>query len=82
MNKDSEALMKGTFFHDYEFGVKHYAGTVTYDANYFLTQNLDTLPSDVTECKKKSTNIIVMAEIACTVRTKSKPKAPTGVSEV
>jgi myosin heavy subunit len=78
MNKDSEALMKGRFFQDYEFGVKHYAGTVTYDANNFVTKNMDTLPSDLTECKKKSTNIIVKSDIARAVTSQLKPKAPKG----
>merc|ERR1712038_1382257 len=48
MNKDSEALLKGRFFQDYEFEVRHYAGNVTYDANNFVTKNMDTLPSDLT----------------------------------
>jgi myosin-5 len=75
MNKDSEALMKGRFFQDYEFGVKHYAGTVKYDSNSFVTKNMDSLPVDLVECKKKSTNLIVKTEIARVVGNQAKPKA-------
>ena len=59
MNKESNCLYKDRFFHDYEFGVNHYAGPVTYDANNFVTKNMDNLPSDLIECRKKSTNKIV-----------------------
>ncbi len=76
MNKESESLLKGRFFQDYEFGVKHYAGSVTYDANNFVTKNMDTLPSDLTECKKLSTNTIVKADIARKVGNQTKAPPP------
>ena len=41
------------------FGIKHYAGTVDYDANHFVVTNTDTLPCDIIECGAKSTNKIV-----------------------
>lgn len=74
MNKESESLLKGRFFQDYEFGVKHYAGNVTYDANNFVSKNMDTLPSDLTACKKQSTNKIVKADVSRKVG--NKPKTP------
>jgi myosin-5 len=70
MNNSSESLTKGRFFQDYEFGVKHYAGTVTYDANNFVTKNMDTLPSDLTDCKKLSTNMIVKTDVTRVVGNK------------
>ena len=70
MNNNSESLTKGRFFQDYEFGVKHYAGTVTYDANNFVTKNMDTLPSDLTDCKKLSTNMIVKTDVTRVVGNK------------
>lgn len=75
MNKDSESLFKDRFFQDYEFGVKHYAGTVTYDANNFVTKNMDTLPTDLTDCKKQSSNMILQSDVTRVVGNQSKPKA-------
>ena len=75
MNKDSEPLYKDRFFQDYEFGVKHYAGPVTYDANNFVTKNMDSLPSDLTDCKKLSTNTILKSDITRVVGNQSKQRA-------
>lgn len=73
MNKESDVLYKGRLFRDYEFGIKHYAGDVTYDANNFVTKNNDTLPDDLNNCRKASSNSIVSAEIVRKVGN-SKPK--------
>ena len=78
MNKESESLLKGRFFQDYEFGVKHYAGSVTYDANNFVSKNMDSLPSDLTDCKKLSSNSIVKADVARKVGNQA--KAPAAAS--
>lgn len=59
MNKDSECLFKGRFFQDWEFGINHYAGPVVYDSNNFVTKNMDNLPSDLVECRKKCKNSIL-----------------------
>lgn len=80
MNKDSESLFKDRFFQDYEFGVKHYAGTVTYDANNFVTKNMDALPSDLTDCKKLSTNMIVKEDVTRVVGSQSKLKVPANTA--
>lgn len=63
MNKDTECLFIEKSFQNYEFGVKHYAGDVVYDANSFVTKNMDTLPSDLLDCAYKSTNHIVSKEL-------------------
>ncbi len=75
MNKDTDALFRGRFFQDWEFGIRHYAGEVTYDANNFVTKNMDTLPEDVQMCRKNSTNSVVSAEIVRNVGN-SRPKTP------
>lgn len=75
MNKDTDVLFRGRFFQDWEFGIKHYAGEVTYDANNFVTKNMDTLPEDLNYCRKKSTNTIVSAEIIRNVGS-SRPRTP------
>jgi len=77
MNDDSVSLLKGRFFQDWEFGLKHYAGDVVYDANNFVSKNMDNLPADLTNCRKKSTNTIVSCEIKRNVtRTTGRPKTP------
>lgn len=59
MNKDSDCLISEKSFRDYEFGVKHYAGPVIYEATNFVSKNMDNLPKDLLECAEKSTNDIV-----------------------
>ena len=63
MNKDTNCLFIENSFRDYEFGVKHYAGDVVYDANNFVTKNMDTLPSDLMDCAHKCSNQIVSHEL-------------------
>jgi myosin V len=48
---------------DAEFGIRHYAEDVMYDATGFVTKNQDTLPSDLMECAQTSTNEIIAKEI-------------------
>jgi myosin heavy subunit len=59
MNKGSDCLINKKLFRNSEFGVKHFAGPVVYDANGFVTKNTDTLPLDLLECAKKCSNDIV-----------------------
>jgi myosin V len=51
---------------DVEFGIRHYAGDVMYDASGFVTKNQDTLPTDLMECAQTSANEIIAKEIANT----------------
>lgn len=41
------------------FGIKHYAGAVMYDAEFFVSKNLDILPTDLQECAEKCLNPII-----------------------
>jgi myosin V len=43
------------------FGICHYAGEVMYDAEFFVSKNLDTLPTDLQECAEKCSNAIISA---------------------
>mmetsp|Transcript_21611 Transcript_21611/g.30276 ORF Transcript_21611/g.30276 Transcript_21611/m.30276 type:complete len:1250 (-) Transcript_21611:67-3816(-) len=76
MNKDSDCLYKDRFFRDYQFGVTHYAGPVTYDATNFVTKNMDTLPLDLVNCRKACTNSIVATGGKPSSDGKQKKKAP------
>ena len=54
------------------FGIKHYAGTVMYDAEFFTVKNLDTLPTDLQSCIEKCSNVILSAprsEVIAPVKT-------------
>ena len=84
MNKDSDVLILEKAFRNYEFGVLHYAGRVVYDANKFVTKNMDTLPQDLLACAKKSSNVIVANELENEAmmndgkpKKKAKKKAPS-----
>ena len=59
MNKDSPSWVREKAWKDTEFAIVHYAGKVTYDATNFVTKNMDTLPSDLEDCARKSTNAIL-----------------------
>ncbi|KAL3941229.1 MAG: hypothetical protein SGBAC_004375 [Bacillariaceae sp.] len=48
---------------DCEFGIRHFAGAVVYDATNFVVKNSDTLPSDLLQCAAMSTNDIIANEL-------------------
>ena len=62
MNKENDTLIVDKFFRDYEFGIKHYAGPVIYDANMFVQKNMDSLGTDLLECVKQSSNKLTNEE--------------------
>jgi myosin V len=43
------------------FGIKHYAGEVFYDAEMFVTSNMDTLATDLEDCATKCSNRLIQA---------------------
>lgn len=59
MNKDSPSWYRERAWQDTDFAIIHYAGKVTYSAINFVTKNMDTLPQDLEDCAKKSTNEIL-----------------------
>eukprot|EP00816_Leptocylindrus_hargravesii_P001705 CAMPEP_0196806644 /NCGR_PEP_ID=MMETSP1362-20130617/6557_1 /TAXON_ID=163516 /ORGANISM="Leptocylindrus danicus, Strain CCMP1856" /LENGTH=1237 /DNA_ID=CAMNT_0042180223 /DNA_START=49 /DNA_END=3759 /DNA_ORIENTATION=- len=42
-----------------EFGIKHYAADVTYDARNFIVRNKDALADDLVTCAAQSTNMVI-----------------------
>jgi myosin-5 len=76
MNKDSEYLIKNKRFRDFQFGIEHYAGPVTYEATNFVKKNMDNLPQDLKECAKKCSNSLIREEL---VREQEAPtSSPSG----
>lgn len=63
MNKDNPCFIRENHFDDCQFGIHHYAGRVIYDADAFVTKNMDTLCKDLQELSAKSTNPIIAKEI-------------------
>jgi myosin-5 len=60
-NKKSSCLIVDKF-DKLSFGIHHYAGKVMYDAENFMTMNLDTLPTDLQLCTQKCSNPIINTE--------------------
>lgn len=50
-----------------EFGIKHFAGPVTYDATKFVERNMDKLPDGLMYCAATSTNSLIRDEFATLV---------------
>ncbi|KAG7365309.1 myosin G [Nitzschia inconspicua] len=63
MNKDNPCFFRDKHAQDTEFGICHYAGKVVYDATNFVVKNTDTLPSDLLDCAKLSSNAIISKEL-------------------
>lgn len=63
MNKDNLCFFRDRHAADTEFGICHYAGKVVYDATNFVVKNMDTLPSDLLDCAKLSSNAIIANEL-------------------
>ncbi|VEU41146.1 unnamed protein product [Pseudo-nitzschia multistriata] len=63
MNKDNRCFFRDKQADDTEFGIHHYAGRVLYDATNFVKKNTDTLPSDLLNCAKLSSNAIIANEL-------------------
>ena len=85
VNKDSDAFYVEKSFRTYEFGIKHYAGRVYYDATGFVSKNMDALPLDLLECAKKSSNEIIAKELQNDTmmndHTRAKPTKKTTTSQ-
>nr|WVH45740.1 MyoA [Craspedostauros australis] len=63
MNKDNAVWIREPHYSATSFGIRHYAGKVTYDSNGFVTKNMDTLPTDLQDCAAKSSNAILAKEL-------------------
>lgn len=75
LNKDTECLYQDKFHRDYEFEVKHYAGSVKYDANSFVQKNMDKMPADLLDCACKSSNEMIRVELQKAQEARSDPSS-------
>mmetsp|Transcript_5567 Transcript_5567/g.6162 ORF Transcript_5567/g.6162 Transcript_5567/m.6162 type:complete len:1417 (-) Transcript_5567:19-4269(-) len=63
MNKENRCFFRAKHAADTEFGICHYAGKVVYNATNFVVKNTDTLPRDLLNCAKLSSNTIIAKEL-------------------
>jgi myosin heavy subunit len=64
LHKENRLLMGPTRPGRLEFGIKHFAGTVTYTARNFVESNQDTLPADLKKCAQSSQNPVISSSMA------------------
>ena len=77
-NRDKlSPLYKKRNFRDYEFGIKHFAGPVKYDATEFVAKNVDHIPPLVVECAVQSTNDIIQSGFSKVTTKKRSVKSDT-----
>jgi len=61
--KSKSPLLINNRYSDIDFGIKHFAGNVTYNASQFLKKNRDSLPKKLEECILKCTNKLIKDEL-------------------
>ena len=59
---DSSRLIQDNLHRPYEFGIRHYAAPIKYDARMFIERNLDKIPPDLLKCACRSTNPLIQDE--------------------
>ncbi len=62
VNKDHDRMIDKKLHRKTEFGIRHFAGPVTYDATKFVERNMDKLPEDLIHCVSQSTNELISTE--------------------
>jgi myosin heavy subunit len=59
VNFNSSRMIQDHLHRPYEFGIRHYAAPIKYDARRFIERNLDKIPVDLLNCACRSTNPII-----------------------
>jgi myosin heavy subunit len=62
VNKDHVRIIDEKLHRKTEFGIRHFAGPVKYDATKFVERNMDSLPNDLIECISQCSNEIISRE--------------------
>jgi myosin heavy subunit len=68
LHKDHVRLIDEKLHRRTEFGVKHFAGPVTYDSTKFVERNTDKLPDGLMYCAARSTNSLIREEFETLVK--------------
>jgi myosin heavy subunit len=63
-----------------EFGIKHFAGSVVYNADQFVERNMDILPEGMVECAAKTSNSLIRAEFETTLQTLARERPSKRIS--
>ncbi|KAL7530764.1 hypothetical protein ACHAXR_003660, partial [Thalassiosira sp. AJA248-18] len=81
VNSDSNRLIQDPLHRPYEFGIRHYAAPIKYDARMFMERNLDKIPSDLLKCACQSTNQLVREEFLQLSSINEAPKKSGGLKK-
>jgi myosin heavy subunit len=66
VNKDNEThrrLIREKLYSKTEFGIRHFAGPVIYDATKFVERNIDRVSEDLLHCASKTKNSLIGCEL-------------------
>jgi myosin-5 len=79
VHKEHNRLVDEKLHRRTEFGVKHFAGPVTYDSTKFVERNTDKLPDGLMHCAAKSTNQVIRQEFELLIASEEETASATGV---
>lgn len=71
VHKDHERLIDEKLHRRTEFGIRHFAGAVTYNADRFVERNTDKLPEDLLSTAAKSSNDLIRTEFESLIAAES-----------
>lgn len=77
VNKNHDRIIDKNLHRKTEFGIRHFAGPVTYDATKFVERNTDKLPDDLIECVSQSSNQLISTEFQRILEKAKEPKEPS-----
>ncbi|CAB9501494.1 Unconventional myosin [Seminavis robusta] len=63
VNESHPRLVNEKLYSKLEFGIRHFAGPVTYDATRFVDRNMDRVSEDLLYCAARSTNNLIRNEL-------------------
>jgi len=78
VNSDSNRMIQDHLHRPYEFGIRHYAAPIKYDARMFIERNLDKIPTDLLKCACQSTNPLIQGEFQTLSSALEAPKVGGG----
>jgi len=78
LHKEMNCLIADRLHRPNEFGIRHYAGDVKYDANTFVQKNMDSVPNDLIECARACSNELISTELEAAAKAKAAAAAGGG----